>query len=265
MSTVDELLDRLARIGATIRPAGDRLILRAGSAAVPAELVRRIRQAKVELLAAVSAHDNERRYWHERFTALTFAWGAGKRDWESARRLAWGDLQNEWHKKHGRRWPTWLCAGCEKPVGGLESIYLKISKKSSRDPKAPSEERVIFITRTAAQNSRRLHGPGPCQGRGNSSGQDVEQALYERLFRSSGRSRVCSLLPIALASPVRWQILVLILATAQRANALVAQRPPESGSRSRAHRLAWWPLPIPPGGPQRVLTLPKFAHGQLLA
>ena len=82
MSTVDELLDSLARIGATIRPAGDRLILRAGFAAVPGELVRRIRQAKSELLAAVSSHDNERRYWHERFTALTFAWGAGKRDSE---------------------------------------------------------------------------------------------------------------------------------------------------------------------------------------
>jgi hypothetical protein len=124
MSTVDELLDSLARIGATIRPAGDRLILRAGATAVPAELVWRIRQAKSELLAAVCPQDNETRYWHERFTALTFAWGAGKRDWESAKRLAWGDLQNEWHKKHGRRWPTWLCAGCEKLVGGLDSIDL---------------------------------------------------------------------------------------------------------------------------------------------
>jgi hypothetical protein len=106
MSTVDELLDSLARIGATIRPAGDRLILRAGPRAVPADLVRRIRQSKSELLAAVSPQANEARYWHERFTALTFAWGAGKRDWESARRLAWGDLQNEWHAKYGRRRPS---------------------------------------------------------------------------------------------------------------------------------------------------------------
>ena len=78
MSTVDRLLDNLSRIGATIRPAGDRLILRAGATGVPAELVRRIR-AKSELLAAVSPQGYETRYWHERFTALTFAWGAGTR------------------------------------------------------------------------------------------------------------------------------------------------------------------------------------------
>jgi len=79
MSTVDRLLDNLSRIGATIRPAGDRLILRAGATGVPAELVRRIREAKSELLAAVSPQGYETRYWHERFTALTFAWGAGTR------------------------------------------------------------------------------------------------------------------------------------------------------------------------------------------
>jgi hypothetical protein len=134
MSTVDELLGRLAQIGATIRPAGDRLILRAGSTAVPAELVKRIRDAKSELLAAVSPEGNETRYWHERFTSLTFAWGAGKRDWESARRLAWGDLQNEWHTKHGRRWPSWLCAGCEKPIGGLDSIDLADSNRVHVEP-----------------------------------------------------------------------------------------------------------------------------------
>jgi hypothetical protein len=134
MSTVDELLDNLSRIGATIRPAGDRLILRAGATAVPAELVRRIREAKSELLAAVSPQGRETRYWHERFTALTFAWGVGKRDWLSARRLAWGDLQNEWHTKHGRRWPSWLCAGCERPIGGLDSIDLADGNRVHVEP-----------------------------------------------------------------------------------------------------------------------------------
>lgn len=42
MSSVSELLDRLAEIGATIRPAGDHLILRAGSKPVPAALVKRL-------------------------------------------------------------------------------------------------------------------------------------------------------------------------------------------------------------------------------
>jgi hypothetical protein len=50
MSAVEELLDRLSEIGATIRPAGDRLILHAGPTAIPAGLVGRIRQAKAQLL-----------------------------------------------------------------------------------------------------------------------------------------------------------------------------------------------------------------------
>ena len=62
------------------------------------------------------------------------AWGAGKRDWGSARRLAWGDLQNEWHTKHGRQWPSWLCAGCEKPIAGLDSIDLPDGNRVHVEP-----------------------------------------------------------------------------------------------------------------------------------
>src|SRR5437879_3958647 len=57
MSTIPELLDDLAVIGATIQPAGDRLILRAGATPVPAGLVSRIRRAKAELLATLATGD----------------------------------------------------------------------------------------------------------------------------------------------------------------------------------------------------------------
>jgi hypothetical protein len=135
MSTVYDLLDRLSEIGATIRPAGDHLILRAGSRPVPAELVKRIHEAKADVLAVLLPEpSSEARRWQERFTVLTFAWGAGKRDWEAARRLAWGDLQNEWHKKHGRRWPVWQCAGCERPIGGLEAIDLPDNSRVHFEP-----------------------------------------------------------------------------------------------------------------------------------
>jgi hypothetical protein len=53
MSTARDLLHDLAVIGATIQPAGDRLILRAGATPVPAGLVSRVRQAKAELLATL--------------------------------------------------------------------------------------------------------------------------------------------------------------------------------------------------------------------
>jgi hypothetical protein len=57
MSAARDLLEDLAAIGATIRPAGDRLIIRAGAAPVPAGLVNRARRAKAELLATLAPDD----------------------------------------------------------------------------------------------------------------------------------------------------------------------------------------------------------------
>jgi hypothetical protein len=54
MTVARNLLEDLAVIGATIKPAGDRLILRAGRIAIPAELVSRIRAAKADLLTTLS-------------------------------------------------------------------------------------------------------------------------------------------------------------------------------------------------------------------
>src|SRR3981081_2566087 len=50
MSRATSLLRDLQAIGATVEPAGTQLILRAGPAAIPATLVRRIREAKADLL-----------------------------------------------------------------------------------------------------------------------------------------------------------------------------------------------------------------------
>ena len=55
MSVARNLLEDLAGIGATIKPAGDRLILRAGRTAIPAALVSRVREAKADFLATLSA------------------------------------------------------------------------------------------------------------------------------------------------------------------------------------------------------------------
>jgi hypothetical protein len=134
MNFVYDLLERLTEIGATVRPAGDRLILRAGSKPVPAELVWRIHEAKAEILATLSPVETEARPWRERFTALTFAWSAGKRNWETARHIAWGHLQNEWHDLHGRRWPTWQCAGCGKVIGGVAAIDLPDGNRVHFEP-----------------------------------------------------------------------------------------------------------------------------------
>lgn len=55
MSVAHNLLDELAGIGAQVEPSGTKLILRAGSAAIPASLVRRVREAKGDLIAILGA------------------------------------------------------------------------------------------------------------------------------------------------------------------------------------------------------------------
>jgi hypothetical protein len=51
VNATHEVLRHLEAIGATIEPAGDRLRLRAGPKPVPACVIRRVREAKPELLA----------------------------------------------------------------------------------------------------------------------------------------------------------------------------------------------------------------------
>jgi hypothetical protein len=51
MSTISDVLQELEAIGATIEPAGDGLLLRAGPKPVPVRLIRRVRDAKSEILA----------------------------------------------------------------------------------------------------------------------------------------------------------------------------------------------------------------------
>jgi len=51
MSAAADILHELDTIGATIVPAGDRLLLRAGAKPVPASIIRRVREAKLQLLA----------------------------------------------------------------------------------------------------------------------------------------------------------------------------------------------------------------------
>jgi hypothetical protein len=57
MSSAEDLLNDLAGIGATIEPAGNRLVLRAGPTTIPATLVGQIRKAKHELMATLVARE----------------------------------------------------------------------------------------------------------------------------------------------------------------------------------------------------------------
>lgn len=79
--------------------------------------------------------DNLSVEWGERYTALTLQWAAaGKRSWGMARRLAWGELQNQWHAQHGRRYPTWRCAGCDAPIGSMTALALPDGNRVHFEP-----------------------------------------------------------------------------------------------------------------------------------
>lgn len=82
--------------------------------------------ATLATLAAGSpaSRNSARSIWRGRLATRALQWFVGDRSWSEARRLAWGDLQNEWHEQHGQRWPAWQCAGCDKPIGGLAALDL---------------------------------------------------------------------------------------------------------------------------------------------
>ena len=150
MSAARDLLERLAEIGATLEPTGDHLILRAGATPVPAELVKRLRQAKRDLpeeLAPARYPANpadqgktaDAAWWRDRYAALV-RWFHVDRQLVEAEAIAYGELLDEWRKSHGRRWPVWQCAGCDEPIGGLSALLLADENRVHFD-----EERECLI------------------------------------------------------------------------------------------------------------------------
>jgi hypothetical protein len=126
------LLRRARDAGLQVEAAGEMLKITGPKRAEP--VVQLLAEHKAQVLAALTSNEDETGVWRQRFTARTFEWFNGKRDWNEARRIAWGDLQNEWHERHGRRWPTWQCAGCEKPIAGLATIDMADGNRVHLEP-----------------------------------------------------------------------------------------------------------------------------------
>jgi hypothetical protein len=102
MNAARELLDDLAVIGATVEPAGDRLILRAGPTAIPARLVNRVREAKADLIATLARHE-------------TCEWDSSG---ESQRHFKCRTLEArvvEWLNQHPAPSAPGRCAWCGRP------------------------------------------------------------------------------------------------------------------------------------------------------
>jgi hypothetical protein len=119
VSAARKLLDDLAVIGATIEATGDRLILRAGSAAIPADLVMRMRQTKAELLEALasapvdceSAAEDWQAYFGERAALLEFDGGLSR---TTAEAQAFDVCVVEWLNRNPAPSPAGRCTWCDK-------------------------------------------------------------------------------------------------------------------------------------------------------
>ena len=129
------LLRRAQEVGLRVEPMGDRLVVRGPKraeavvdllAAHKAEVLAALAPASASKCtdqdAAVAATEAGR--WRDRLATRIVDWFQEDRGWQEARRLAWGDLENEWHELHGWRWPSWQCAGCNAPLGGSQALDL---------------------------------------------------------------------------------------------------------------------------------------------
>jgi hypothetical protein len=72
---------------------------------------------KPAVIAALAAE------WRARHREALANWSAFRPIKEAAG-LAWGELEDRWHKLHGARTPAWQCAGCGEPVGGRAALRL---------------------------------------------------------------------------------------------------------------------------------------------
>jgi hypothetical protein len=71
------------------------------------------------------AHEPAPAWWRRHYIVRAIDWElSGIRSGRQARDLAWGELLNEWHRRHGTCIPQWQCAGCDQPIGGLAALDL---------------------------------------------------------------------------------------------------------------------------------------------
>jgi hypothetical protein len=66
--------------------------------------------------------------WHARHREALAHWSA-LHPADEATGLAWGEMQDRWHRLHGTRAPAGQCVGCGEPIGGLAALTLADSNR----------------------------------------------------------------------------------------------------------------------------------------
>jgi hypothetical protein len=109
------LLRQAREAGLTVAADGGKLVIRGPRRAE--RTARLLLAHKPAVMTALAAD------WRARHREALLYWSAFYPADEAAQ-LAWGELLNEWHRRHGRRAPEWQCAGCGQAIGGLMALTL---------------------------------------------------------------------------------------------------------------------------------------------
>jgi hypothetical protein len=120
IAPVERLITEVAAAGGVIRRAGDKIELMAPQP-LPADLVARIREAKLALLAILAEAPDWRDLYEERAAIREYDGGYSRPE---AERLAWGEIQNRWHAQHRGPARPEICGGCRQPIGEAKALDL---------------------------------------------------------------------------------------------------------------------------------------------
>ena len=125
MSEASGLIEELTGIGATIEATGNGLVLRAGPYPIPSQLVRRVKDAKSDLVAVLRTKSLESQVvnWLDDHPAPSqpgwCAW-CGKRDRPEAVVLPFGTEVGKHTWLHAECWSPWHAARHANAVSALD-------------------------------------------------------------------------------------------------------------------------------------------------
>jgi hypothetical protein len=125
------LLRRARDAGLVVAAEDDKLVIRGPKRAEPVALL--LIKHKPEVMAALvpakaaldPQHESSPAWWRRQYLVRTKNWElSGARSEGRAQVIAWGELEDRWHRLHGTRNPQWQCAGCGTLIGGLSALDL---------------------------------------------------------------------------------------------------------------------------------------------
>ena len=125
------ILRRARDAGLAVVAEGDKLVIRGPKRAGPVALL--LLEQKPEVMAALLAadsapdavHKRAPAWWRRQYLVRAIHWElSGARSQGRARVIAWGELEDRWHRLHSAHIPQWQCAGCGMPIGGLPALEL---------------------------------------------------------------------------------------------------------------------------------------------